>query len=140
MRSTRGSTSALARGWMCLTTVALFVAAGLVQGAADPADPAAEKPKPLAEKGEAARQRVREGARLLEQQGAFVPAGDRFLFVAADQARFMVLENLALQRIALALSEPQTAPRWTVTGIVTEFRGANYLLVTRAVMSSDEAK
>jgi hypothetical protein len=126
---------------MSVTTVALFVAVGLVQGADEPAKPAAApRSAAPAEKAEGSRQRVREGSRLLEQQGSFVPAGDRYLFVAADQSRFMVLENLALQRIALALSEPQTAPTWTVTGIVTEFRGANYLLVTRAVMSSDKAK
>jgi len=120
---------------MGLGTVAIFVAAGLVQGADGPADKSA---LPTAQREDAARQRTREGSRLMEEQGSFVPAGDRYLFLTADQSRFVVLENLALQRIALSLSEPQTAPTWTVTGIVTEFRGANYLLVTRAVMASDK--
>ncbi len=135
MRSARPTQGTLSRCLMALVTVALFVAAGLVQGADEPA----KKPSlPAAKKDDAAQQRVREGSRLMEEQGSFVPAGDRYLFMTADQARFVVLENLALQRIALALSEPQTAPTWTVTGIVTEFRGANYLLVTRAVMASDK--
>jgi len=138
MRSPRVASSSLSRALMCATTVVVFVAVGLVQGADEPASPAAAKD--TESKAAAVKQRVREGARLLEQQGSFQPAGDRFMFVGQDQARFMVLENLALQRIALALSEPQTAPTWTVTGIVTEFRGANYLLVTRAVMASDKAK
>ncbi len=138
MRSSRVASSSLSRALMCATTVVVFVAVGLVQGANEPAPTSA--PLENESKAAAAKQRVREGARLLEQQGSFQPAGDRFMFVGQDQARFMVLENLALQRIALALSEPQTAPTWTVTGIVTEFRGANYLLVTRAVMASDKAK
>jgi hypothetical protein len=125
---------------MSLATVGLFIAAGWVQGAAEP-DSSAPVPSRVPAKsdpsGKAVRQRVREGTRLIEQQGAFTTAGDRFQFVAQDQTRFVVLENLALQRIAQVLGEPTAAPVWTVTGLVTEFRGANYLLVTRAVMSPE---
>jgi hypothetical protein len=52
---------------------------------------------------------------------------------------FRVLENLALERINRELGQARGNLQWTVSGIVTEFRGNNYLLVTRAVVKSAES-
>ena len=59
---------------------------------------------------------------------AFVPAN--------GNARFIVLENLNLERIARVLGDDPDARQWSVTGSITEYRGGNYLLVTRAILKS----
>lgn len=83
--------------------------------------------------------RVREGA-LLDTTGYFKVTGDRALFTTADgSARFTGLENLNLERIAIAVSESPDPLLWSVTGTVTEFRGTNYLLVTRALLKNKPA-
>lgn len=80
--------------------------------------------------------RVREGA-VLDTSGYFKVTGDRALFTTADgTSRFTGLENLNLERIAIAVSESPDPLLWNVTGTVTEFRGTNYLLVTRALLKS----
>ena len=81
--------------------------------------------------------RIREGTALVEQAGVFQKAGDRITFFASDgQRRFVVLENLQLERVSRAIGDNLTPPQWTVSGMVTEFCGANYLLVDRAVLRS----
>ncbi|MGV3485729.1 MAG: hypothetical protein ACO1RT_15030 [Planctomycetaceae bacterium] len=47
---------------------------------------------------------------------------------AALQLR--VLENLALQRVSDAIAQDSNDVRWIVTGIVTEFSGENWLLLS----------
>jgi hypothetical protein len=73
---------------------------------------------------------------MVDQLGFFQPSGDRLVFVTRPaNGRFVVLENLNLQRIVQILTErPQGVP-WKVTGIVTEFRGTNFLLIHRANLS-----
>ncbi len=79
--------------------------------------------------------RIREGTTLVEQAGVFQTAGDRVTFLTSDgQRRFVVLENLQLERILRAVGESLTPPQWTVSATVTEFCGANYLFVDRAVL------
>ncbi len=79
--------------------------------------------------------RIREGTMLVEQAGVFQTAGDRVTFLTSDgQRRFVVLENLQLERISRAVGDNLTPPQWTVSGMVTEFCGANYLFVDRAVL------
>jgi hypothetical protein len=79
--------------------------------------------------------RIREGTALVEQAGVFQTAGDRVTFLTSDgQRRFVVLENLQLERISRAVGDSLTPPQWTVSGMVTEFCGANYLFVDRAVL------
>jgi hypothetical protein len=74
---------------------------------------------------------LREGAKLVEQTGQFAVSGERVVFVATDgQRRFIVLENLSLEGVAKALDGNPAAARWTVSGKVTEFRGAYYLLLS----------
>ena len=80
--------------------------------------------------------RLREGARAADVVGRFEVAGDRVSFVAADSTgSWRVLENLALERIGRVLAENRASPQWTVSGTITEYNGANYLLVTKAVQT-----
>ena len=84
--------------------------------------------------------RIREGTALVDQAGVFQTAGDRVTFLTSDgQRRFVVLENLQLERISRAVGDNLTPPQWTVSGAVTEFCGANYLLVNRAVLRATVA-
>lgn len=80
-------------------------------------------------------ERMREGSKLIEVVGEFQFSGDRVVFspeAGGDSLR--VLENLALERIGRQLTEGRGSRTWVVSGVVTEFRGGNYLLVTKAVV------
>lgn len=105
-----------------LTYVTLLVALG------DPSDAAAGV------------RREREGALLRSQSGAFEVEGDRLTFVATDPPRrFVALENRCLERVERLLSDKGPSLRFTVDGTITEFRGANYLLLTRATVEPSPA-
>jgi hypothetical protein len=81
--------------------------------------------------------RLREGASLDNELGQFEFAGDRVAFLTANgNTRFIVLENLNLERIARVLGDEPDARAWSVSGSITEYRGGNYLLVTRAILKS----
>jgi hypothetical protein len=86
--------------------------------------------------------RQREGTRLTDVSGRFEIAGDRVTFFpAASRESYRLLENLSLERVAQVLSESRLRQEWTVSGTLTEFRGANYLLLTKAVIRAQtEAK
>jgi hypothetical protein len=86
--------------------------------------------------------RQREGTRLTDVTGRFEIAGDRVTFFpTAGRESFRLLENLSLERVAQVLSESRSRQEWTVSGTLTEFRGANYLLLTKAVIRAQaEAK
>ena len=52
---------------------------------------------------------------------------------------FRVLENLALQRVSQMLENENKGTRqWTVSGTITEYKGANYLLLTKTVVHPQE--
>jgi len=77
----------------------------------------------------------REGTRLIDQTGQFKITGDRVSFTSSDGSlRFDCLENLCGQRIARTVTDSPESLSWTVTGELTEFRGANFLLLTQAVL------
>jgi len=77
--------------------------------------------------------RLREGTPL-DATGSFKITAERAIFTTEDGARFSGLENLNLERVAIAVSESPDQLVWNVSGTVTEFRGANYLLITRAML------
>jgi hypothetical protein len=85
-------------------------------------------------------QRQREGTALVDAPGHFKLTGDRATFFpSGSDAHYMVLENLNLERIATAISDiPEQIP-WVVSGTITEYRGANYLLVTKAILQNAPA-
>ena len=103
-------------------------------------DPAATRPVALRRAGEADRasgERQREGTRLTDVSGRFELAGDRITFhPSSGRESFRLLENLALERVGQVLSESRAKQDWTVSGTLTEFRGANYLLLTKAVIKT----
>ncbi len=80
--------------------------------------------------------RLREGTELQEARGHFRFVDDRVVFFRANgDSRYIGLENLNLERIVSEITNNPTQLEWTVVGSITEFRGANYLLVRRAVLS-----
>ena len=87
-------------------------------------------------------ERLREGTRLIDVVGTFQAiGGDSVSFspkASENKDSFRVLENLALERISNALEANRGPRQWIVSGTITEYRGANYLLVTRAVIQLQE--
>jgi hypothetical protein len=74
---------------------------------------------------------------LTDVQGTFDTAGNRMQFRPADgSSSLRVLENLALERVTRILEETRSDRLWLVSGTVTEYRGENYLLITRVVLTS----
>ncbi len=129
----------------CAGALLLGVAVALVQTvgtAGAPDGPPGQNIPSLAAPGGAERtperaSRLREGTELVDQLGTFRVTGDRVaFFTEPDGGRFVVLENLALERIVHNLEEQNYPPKWLVTGTLTEYRGENFLLIRRAVVSS----
>ena len=78
--------------------------------------------------------RIREGTEMENQNGYFRMTGDRVTFFSeGGKGRFVVLENLNLERVSRILAENPDHLRWSVTATVTEYRGANYIFVRKAV-------
>jgi len=81
--------------------------------------------------------RLREGTKLQEQVGEFQKTTDRVNFYPKDgQGAIRVLENLAMERVARVLQDSPTPRLWSVSGVITEYRGENFLLITRAVLKA----
>ena len=87
-------------------------------------------------------ERLREGTRLTDVIGTFQSIGnDNVSFSLGGNGNkdsFRVLENLALQRINQVLDENRGPRQWIVSGLITEYRGSNYILVTKAVIDLKE--
>jgi hypothetical protein len=81
--------------------------------------------------------RVREGTELQDVLGTFRLTGDRATFYPAEGAgKFGGLENQTLERVATVIAEDPATMEWLVTGTITEFKGNNYILVTRAILKA----
>jgi hypothetical protein len=107
-----------------LFTAALLAFATTLTFAATPAPPPGGAPSAP---------RLREGE-AVELAGRMELSGDRAIFHSdAGHPPLRLLENLALERIARILGESSEERVWVVSGVITEYRGANYLLVTKAV-------
>jgi hypothetical protein len=79
--------------------------------------------------------RVREGTRLAGRLGQFTQLGDRLSFSPErSSTQLVVLENLVLDRVSHILTDTSDALTWSVSGRVTEFRGANFVFLERAVV------
>jgi hypothetical protein len=85
--------------------------------------------------------RIREGTRWQNERGVFTLVGDRVTFTpnSLRNQNFMVLENLNLERIVRTIEENRTVTdadtlEWNIDGTVTEFRGGNFVIVTRSVL------
>jgi hypothetical protein len=132
-------------GWIPRNTtlaVALLVAGPLVW--AQVATPPGLDGRPEVQPDEGSRfvvqgeeNRIREGTELTDVLGYFTVTGSRVTFIAAESGnRFAGLENLNLERISKMISKAPKQMDWEVSGEVTEYRGANYLLVRRAILKS----
>jgi hypothetical protein len=83
------------------------------------------------------KERVREGTELRDVLGTFRLTGDRATFCPADGVgKFGGLENQTLERVATVIAADPTPMEWLVTGTVTEFKGNNYILITRAILKT----
>lgn len=81
--------------------------------------------------------RHREGSLVTDKLGVFQLNGARALFRFADNSStIQVLENLALERVVRTMDEIRTDRYWSVSGSYTEYRGENFLLLQRAVLTS----
>ena len=81
--------------------------------------------------------RVREGTELQDVLGTFRLTGDRATFYPADgTGKFGGLENQTLERVATVIAADPASMEWLVTGTITEFRGNNYILLTRAILKA----
>lgn len=82
--------------------------------------------------------RFREGTHLVDRIGRFKVTRERVTFCEQEEEReFPSLENLALERVARIVSDSSDELQWSVSGMVTEFRGQNYLLITRALLKAE---
>jgi hypothetical protein len=83
-------------------------------------------------------ERLREGTNL-RLKGRFDLVGERATFYAEDgKASFKTLENLALQRVVAAVRDSTDSRLWNVDATVTEYQGANFLLIRRATVTLGE--
>jgi hypothetical protein len=81
-------------------------------------------------------QRAREGSLVSDETGSFEFVGERIIFVpGGGRESLRVLENLALERIVRELGDARDQRNWVISGVLTEFKGANYLLVTKAMLA-----
>jgi hypothetical protein len=120
---------------MRTTLLSLFLLAAVASSSlalrAEPGDSPAAAPAIKPNAGE----RLREGTQLVDQAGKFEFAGDRVAFFPNGSSdSYRVLENLALERISRILNEGRGKQAWILSGTLTEFRGSNYLLITKAVL------
>lgn len=136
---TRFPRRSILRGWALATAGALGASwfAGRSNGAGLRQDrgtaPASEQAKVL--------ERYREGMKLEEERGEFQRSAGRWAFRSETTgARFLVLENLSLQRVAEQVTESPEATAWTVSGLITEFRGGRFLLLSRAVQRAGDGE
>jgi hypothetical protein len=128
-----------------VTAIATALAAGAIgfEVADAPSGPAARVPagNPIAEalggaNNAKAAERLREGTKLVDVVGTFQSAGGDNISFSREGGKdsLKVLENLQLQRVSTVLEENSGTRQWIVSGEITEFRGANYLLVKKAVV------
>lgn len=74
---------------------------------------------------------------MVDHLGYFHSTGDRIVFFSSKHdTRYIVLENLNLERIVNALADQPSRRKWKVTGTLTEYHGDNFLLVEKATLES----
>ncbi len=137
------STRAFHPFWAATLTCLVGASLGLALASAQAPEPAGSggKARPVQRNGEPTDSetdhRIREGTEIVDQLGYFRMTGDRVTFFSEDgKGRLVGLENLNLERIARTIADNPGQLQWGVTGTITEYRGANYLFVRRAVLRS----
>jgi len=97
-------------------------------------------PAATAAAGGKSSERQREGTKLVDITGTFQSIGtDGVTFSpGGSKEAYRLLENLALERIIRTLDDNRGSRQGVASGVLTEFRGANYLLVSKFVFPSQE--
>lgn len=104
------------------------------------ADAVADDSAVSAQQVEGKKKRIREGTKV-EATGYFRTTGDRVTFYSdGGKTRYRSLENLTLERISRAIEDNPGQLEWSVTGSATEYRGANYLLITYAAVKTNHGR
>jgi hypothetical protein len=81
--------------------------------------------------------RLREGGEIINQAGYFLTSGGRLAFESADsKTRLIALENHNLEQVAQTITDDASQLEWIVSGTISEYRGANFLLLSRAELKS----
>src|SRR3972149_6899417 len=76
-------------------------------------------------------------AQIQNQAGYFRITGARISFVPAEnQHLFVGLENLILERVAQITAASSDQSQWIVSGVITQYRGTNFLLLSQAWLKS----
>jgi hypothetical protein len=115
--------------------------ATLTSGA--PANPPSDMPPPAATSQPAkSAERLRENTRLVDVTGVFQSVGaDSVTFSpTGSKEAYRLLQNLALERLSRTLEENRGSRPGMASGIITEFRGSNYLLITKAIFQSQDGE
>ena len=134
------------RCWGAVWAVSLAAVVFTVAGAIGAGGPRAEGrggARPLASTSQdpptdqSSSRRLREGTELVDQVGHFEIVRDRLVYVAErGGVRLLGLENLNLERVARTVAGFPGQLEWKICGTVTEYRGTNYLLLHRAVVTT----
>ena len=112
-----------------------MIAGGALLVAEEP--PATPVPAAADAQPEKTTQRMREGTPVEDTLGHFKMTGDRAMFYLTDEsAKYICLENLNLERVTNQLAENPEILEWAISGTLTEYRGSNYLLLSRAILKS----
>jgi hypothetical protein len=83
--------------------------------------------------------RHREGGQIINQSGYFHNTGDRVSFVSADnESRFITLENSHLERVTQTIADSANQLEWVVSGTISEYGGANFLMLNRAELKNPD--
>jgi hypothetical protein len=128
------------RHTMLLIAPALYLLLGVL-AVAETFRPVARRPDEAAAVQDKDAGRQREGTSLVDSVGSFKISGDRATFYGEDgRTRLVGLENMNLERVTATITENPDQLTWSVSGMVTEYRGANYLLISRAILKSKPDK
>ena len=81
------------------------------------------------------KQRLREGAEIVDTLGTFEWVGDRLSFSADKEKNvFKILENRMMERVVQTQESSTGDLVWVVTGTITEYRGSNFLLMRHVTL------
>lgn len=129
------TTALLAIGWTLAIGQSATRNGGSPNGSAGPSANSHQRATPDANESKVL---VREGTELRDRRGHFEFTGDLAVFVDDDGMRFGGLKNLSMERVVETLRATRRPEdfSWTVSGVVTEFAGRNYLLMNRVVRRS----
>ncbi len=79
--------------------------------------------------------RLREGAEIVDEVGSFEWIGDRLSFSPEKGGHvFKILENRMMERVVQTQETSTSKLIWVVTGTITEYRGSNYLLMKHVIL------